>query len=120
MQPEERDLASMLDMLKYARRVRNLVAGRSFGEYLSNHEFRHSVERVVEIIGEAASQVSRPFRRAHPEIPWSDITGMRVILVHRYGTVQPRRVWETAREDAPALIAHLEALLPPDAPDPGD
>jgi uncharacterized protein with HEPN domain len=33
--------------------------------------------KALEIVGEAASQVSGHFKSDHPEIPWLEITGMR-------------------------------------------
>ena len=38
----------------------------------------------VEIIGEATSRVSRPFCAVYPEIPWSEVTGLRHRIVHDY------------------------------------
>jgi hypothetical protein len=36
---------------------------------------RLAVERLLEIIGEAANSLSEDFRRQHPGLPWRDITG---------------------------------------------
>ncbi|MCZ7539456.1 MAG: DUF86 domain-containing protein [Anaerolineae bacterium] len=38
----------------------------------------------VEIIGEAASQISESTRHQWSAIPWADIIGMRNRLVHAY------------------------------------
>ena len=65
----------------------------------------------VEIVGEAAGHVSRPFCEAHPEIPWSEVTGMRHRIVHDYFAVDYQRLWDTVRGDLPPLIAQLEDLL---------
>ena len=69
MRPEERDAESLSDRLKYARQAGEIAAGHSLEECLSGHELRYALERLVEIIGEAASRVSRSFRKAHSEIP---------------------------------------------------
>lgn len=37
---------------------------------------------------------------------------MRNILVHEYGRVDVEEVWRTVRDDLPALVTALEALLP--------
>jgi uncharacterized protein with HEPN domain len=49
-----------------------------------------AVCRNITIIGEAARRLGEPFRRAHPEIPWSGLIGARNILMHDYEYVQPR------------------------------
>jgi uncharacterized protein with HEPN domain len=38
----------------------------------------------LQIIGEAVRGISPEYRIVHPEIPWSEIIGMRNILVHHY------------------------------------
>ena len=70
--------------------------------------------RALEVIGEAAGKVSGLMRDAHPEIPWSDIIGMRNRLIHEYSRVDVRKVWDTVQNDIPQLIAALEPLVPPE------
>jgi uncharacterized protein with HEPN domain len=48
-----------------------------------------AVERLLEIIGEAANSLSADFRAQHPGIPWRDIIGLRVVLAHHYHRVDP-------------------------------
>ena len=43
---------------------------------------RLAVERLLEIIGEAANSLSEHFRAQHPGVPWRDIIGLRVVLAH--------------------------------------
>ncbi|MDF2957050.1 MAG: HEPN domain protein [Candidatus Alkanophagales archaeon MCA70_species_1] len=41
-----------------------------------------AVIREIEIIGEAAKNLSKEFRSKHPDIPWRQIAGMRDKLIH--------------------------------------
>lgn len=109
-----RDDAYVLDMTRFAREVIELSSGVTRDEYVSNLAARRSIERSLELIGEAARRVSREFRDDHPEIPWRDIIGQRSVLAHDYGDVNDDRVWETARERVPDLLRLLERLLPPE------
>src|ERR1022692_3522740 len=43
-----------------------------------------AVCRNITIIGEAARRLDEPFRRAHPETPWSSLLGARNIVMHDY------------------------------------
>jgi len=43
--------------------------------------------RLVEIIGEAATRVSKEGRAKCPAIPWEDVVGMRNKLIHGYDRV---------------------------------
>jgi uncharacterized protein with HEPN domain len=75
---------------------------------------QNAVMRPLEIIGEAAAQVSQPTRQAPPEVPWAEMIGMRHRLIHEYFRVDLRVVWETVQRDLPQLIALIEPLVPPD------
>lgn len=62
------------------------------------------------------SSAKRPaaVRQLHPEIPWTQIIGMRHRLVHDYTNIDIPTVWSTTVRDLYPLIAALEPLVPPD------
>jgi uncharacterized protein with HEPN domain len=62
-----------------------------------------AVIRQLEIIGEATKRISKEFRSENPHIPWSDMAGMRDILIHDYIDVDVDIVWKTASESIPEL-----------------
>jgi uncharacterized protein with HEPN domain len=41
----------------------------------------------IQIVGEAARALSEDIKKKYPVIPWSDVIGMRNILVHDYRVV---------------------------------
>ncbi|MBX3368464.1 MAG: DUF86 domain-containing protein [Phycisphaeraceae bacterium] len=118
MRPEERDAALLLDMVEHARRACGYVDGRTLEQYRRDDMLRDAVNRVVQVIGEAAAKVSKQFRDAHPEIPWRPIIAQRHILVHEYGHIDDDKIWRVATLYAPQLIALVEPLLPPPPADP--
>lgn len=65
----------------------------------------------LQVIGEAANALSAEAREQLPSLPWSDIIGMRHILVHQYFRVAMAVVWETVIRDLPALKAAISAQL---------
>lgn len=113
MPPSERDRAYLWDMLQAARDAAETVAGKGRAEWDKNKLIRLAVERSVEIIGEAARHVSKTLQKEHPEIPWSQIIGLRNILAHEYGQIDYDRLFETATRDIPRLIEKLSTLVPP-------
>ena len=77
---------------------------------------QYAVFKAVEILGEAARLISDETRRAHPEIPWLRIAGMRNRLVHEYFRIDLPTVWATVRDEISPLIAQVEPLVPPEQP----
>jgi uncharacterized protein with HEPN domain len=67
--------------------------------------------KALEIVGEAAVRLGAETREAYPQIAWSGIIGMRNILVHAYGTIDPAELWKTVQNDLPALVADLGVIL---------
>jgi uncharacterized protein with HEPN domain len=119
MQPEERDAALLWDMLSYSRVAQELVRGGSLDDFLVNCAMRLASERALEIVGEAANHVSEAFRAAHPEISWSDIVGLRNVLIHGYSRVDHEIVWAVLMEHLPQLISRMEPLIPTPPSEPG-
>ncbi len=72
--------------------------------------------RALEIIGEAEGRISKKTRKGHPEIPWTEITGMRNRLAHGYFEVNLGKVWDTVHRDPPPLTTMIELLIPPEEP----
>jgi len=66
MRPEERDFAYLWDMLEAARTALEFTRGTTFHDYDGDRKLQLAVERLVEIIGEAARHVSEPFRSSTP------------------------------------------------------
>ena len=60
------------------------------------------------ILGEAAARLSDEFRESHAEIPWSQIIGMRNILVHDYFAIDLDIVWRVIETNLPQLKAVLD------------
>jgi uncharacterized protein with HEPN domain len=65
----------------------------------------------IEIIGEAASKVSKETREQFSEIPWAVIVAMRNRLIHVYYDIDLDRVWDTIMDDLPPLAVALESIL---------
>ena len=70
-----------------------------------------SIIKAIELIGEAASRVTKESRDLHPEIPWTVIITMRNRLIHAYFDIDLDRVWDTLTDDLPPLITSLERIV---------
>lgn len=105
------DVLRLRDMLDAAQAAIRVAADHTADEIESTEVLALAVPHAVEIVGEAASRVSRQFCEEHPEIAWSAVTGMRHRIVHDYFAVDYQRLFDTVRNDLPPLIAQLERIL---------
>lgn len=112
MLPDERDAAHLWDMLEYASLAAKMSSGSTFDAYNSNRTAQMAMERALEVVGEAARKVSKPFQEAHPEIEWRKIIAHRNVLTHDYGEIKQDRLWETATVHIPKLMSQLQPLVP--------
>jgi uncharacterized protein with HEPN domain len=107
-QTEEIRLRHMLDA---ARRAVSFVQGRARPDLDSDQMLALALVRLLEILGEAAKQISQVIREGHPQIPWRQIAGTRNRLIHGYFEVDLDIVWEIVTHDLPPLIRVLDGML---------
>jgi uncharacterized protein with HEPN domain len=107
-----RDETYLLDILIAARKALKFVEGIDQNKFEDNEMIQNAVIRPLEIIGEASARVSKDFRKAHAEIPWREMVGLRNRLVHEYFRIDFGAVWDTIHKDLPKLIEIIEPLVP--------
>lgn len=91
-------------------KITRYIDGQTRDSFLQNSEKQDAVIRQLEIIGEATKRISTETREKNPEIPWSEMAGMRDKLIHDYIGVDLWIVWETAKSDAPEIRQLLKTL----------
>ena len=108
-----RDLVYVGHMLDMARKAVGKTSGLTREAYNDDENLRLALTHLVQIIGEAGRNVSRAFSDEHPEVPWTEIVGMRHKVVHDYLGVDEDIVWQVVTADLPKLVASLEQLVAP-------
>ena len=101
-------LQHMSDAAKYGRRF---AEGKTRRELEEDPQFHFALARAVEIVCEAACNITTEFKTANPQIAWKQITGMRQWLAHAYFKIDLDVLWKTTIEDLPPLLAQLDDLL---------
>jgi uncharacterized protein with HEPN domain len=98
-------------ILKSINRILDYISDKDRESFEADLVTQDAVVRQLEIIGEATKRVSTELRSKHPDIPWSDMAGMRDVLIHDYIDVDFGVVWKTASEDIPNLKALFLKIL---------
>ena len=104
------DSVRLRHMIEAAESAAQFIAGRSRSDLDTDRMLPFSVVRAIEVVGEAASKLSKEFRAAHPGIPWRAIVGMRNRLIHAYFDIDTETVWETTTQELPPILIQLREL----------
>lgn len=104
----------LLDMLSAAQNAARFTDNLSYEEFTHSALHQNATLKALEIIGEAANQVTSECKKLHPHIPWIRIIGMRNRIVHAYFAIELSTVWSIVKEELPDLIRELEMIVPPD------
>ena len=106
-----KDEVRLKHMLDAARKALNFVHGRSREDLDRDEMLTLALVRLLEIVGEAAKNVSPTIKAGNPHIPWKQIGGTRDRLIHGYFNVDLDIVWAIITQDLPPLVAALEQLV---------
>ncbi len=61
-------------------------------------------------ISENSDRLTEDFKTNHSNVPWRAMKGMRNKIVHEYGNVDLSVVYDTVKNDIPALLGILEKI----------
>ena len=107
----ENRLSDYLDhMQQAATNPCGFVEDMGRDDFVGDKRTQQAVVMSLVIIGEAATKVMdgyAAFARAHPDIPWRSMRGMRNRIAHGYFDINLDVVWDTVQTALPALLRQL-------------
>lgn len=107
---EKRNFSRFEDMLESSKAACQYMEGKNRDDLNNNRLLFAAVVRELEIIGEAAVQISDEIKKEY-NLPWREMIGMRNRLIHGYFDIDRDIVWETIFNELPRLIAELEKII---------
>lgn len=111
MREPVRDRDRLIHISEAIDRVLENVPGITLEE-LRNDSLRfYGIVKNIEIIGEAASKLTKAFRNLHIDTPWDIISRMRHVLVHEYYQIDVQQVWTVMQNDLPTLKVQIKAYI---------
>ena len=108
--PTPKDAIRLQHMRDYAREAVEMGGGVKREELDANRMLNLALVRLLEVIGEAAAKVTEETRNAHPDLPWSQMTGLRNRLIHGYDAVDFDILWDIINQDMHQHIQRLDEI----------
>ena len=108
----ERDEKILLEhILGAIAQIEQYTSNLDYDAFIVNHLVQDGVVRQIEIIGEATKALPPEFTMRFFHVPWSDMAGMRDVLIHHYFDINLQVVWDTVHNNLPPLKQQLTDLL---------
>lgn len=98
-------------MMEAIDAIKEYTAGLDYESFLKNRMARDAVVRNVQVLGEAANRVPKPFRDQHTTIEWMRIIRTRHILVHDYFGLDYEIMWRIITVHLPPLQQAINSIL---------
>ena len=94
-------------------RIENYISHTIKNKFLSeeNEMMRAAVVRELEVIGEAARNVTNEYKQRYVQIPWRDMMDTRNKIIHDYMSVDYELVWDIVKKDLPKLKKQIEKIV---------
>ena len=83
--------------------VESYIVGFDFELFQQDSKTHYATIKQLEIIGEAANNISETTKEIDLSIEWRKIIGLRHILVHEYFGIQVEVVWQIVMNDMPMM-----------------
>ena len=102
-----KDEAFIQHMIDAISQIEKYTEKRDYEEFKNDTLLQDGVIRQMEILGEAAKQVSEKIKKDYQNISWEDAAGMRDRLIHGYFGIDVKIIWNTIENDLPELKQNL-------------
>jgi len=106
----ENDLSFLIDIVDCIIDINEFTKEIEFYEFEKDKMRKLAVERQLEIIGQAASKISKDTQNIFENIPWPNIIGLRNKLAHDYGEILAERIWVISKNSIQELLKELEKI----------
>lgn len=105
------DKARLYHILDAIKDIEEFSSDITYKDFIESSLLKNSIVKQLEIIGEAANKLTNDTIEKYPDIEWSNIIGMRNILIHDYFEIDYATVWFTVINDLPPLKENIELIL---------
>ena len=109
----DKDSRTVSKMIEYCDNVASFLDGLddNFEAYRVDVRTRYACDMCVIRMGELVGRLSDELKARRPSVPWAQIRAASEYLTRDYDAAEPELIWETLRQDVPALRGVLLEIL---------
>jgi uncharacterized protein with HEPN domain len=99
------------DIIGAIEKIDRYIGDVDFDSFCEDDKTADAVIRNIGVIGGAIRIVPADIMERYPDVAWSELWGMRNVVIHQYSSVDLEIVWGTIRIDLPLLKAQMQHIL---------
>ena len=99
------------DILDAIEKIDRYTDGLDFDSFCEDDKTTDAVIRNIGVIGDAIRMVPEDIMDRYPDVAWSELWGMRNVVIHQYSSVDLEIVWGTIQNDLPLFKAQMQHIL---------
>ena len=97
-------------LIVYTDKLLRYCDGLDYAQFSADTKLVEACVFNLSQMGELANRVEDDFARAHPEVPWRLLYGLRNRIVHDYEGVNLQLIWEIISDDLAPLRDALSKI----------
>ncbi len=105
---DEIRLRHILDAILF---IEEFSTGKTKENIYTDLMYRFSIERQLEIIGEASNNLSRSLKSRYKDVPWPQIISFRNFIIHEYFGLDLDLVWNVVVVHIPPFKIQVQKIL---------
>jgi uncharacterized protein with HEPN domain len=91
--------------------IQSFTKDVNYEDFQESSLIQSACVRQLEIIGEACNHLSKDLMDQNSQIPWSEIIGLRTIIVHQYFGVDINVIWDVIQVDLSELAVKAKDII---------
>jgi len=111
MNMNREDAGRLRHMLDAIEQLERYTRGMSESEFTSRPMVQDAVARQIDVVCQAAKNVSAEFQDLHPKLPWVKTIGLHNKIVGEDFKLNVPVVWNTIQDDLPLVKQTIRKFL---------
>lgn len=92
--------------------IEEYIQGYDLEQFLQDKKTQDAVIRNLEVLGQTVKDFGvDDLKQDYPDVPWSQVAGMRNIIAHEYLGLDLHIIWETASNQLTPVKLAIQAII---------
>jgi len=111
MSSKRREIDYLKDIIECINKIEEYIDNILYSDFLNDTKTQDAVIRNIEIIGEAAKNISSRIKEKYCDIDWGKMARSRDRLIHHYKGVNYDIVWSIIKDELPTLLKNIQVIV---------